>query len=218
MPPHQLLPAQAMRAAGILPAFQHLRSICNYPDARFDDWLVRLAPAAATASAAAEKAVAPAAPTVIVEAPISAADSNLSTAAALPGTLPRGRGRQLRGAGDNARPSVRADSLAELGVSYAVSPRPAGGVAADDAESGITSDIGLMESSQAGAAEERGAFAPGRTDGKALVRRVSRGLEVLDLYCGTGGFALNAAVGGARSVLGVSKRFSLSRVMRSVAG
>ncbi|CAN0421262.1 unnamed protein product, partial [Scytosiphon promiscuus] len=35
-------------------------------------------------------------------------------------------------------------------------------------------------------------FAPGRADAKALVRKLSPGLDVLDLCCGTGGFALNA--------------------------
>ena len=79
--------------------------------------------------------------------------------------------------------------MAELGISYTVSPWQRGAVAALSA-----------------AAEEREAFAPGRAGGKAVVRRVSHGLEVLDLYCGTGGFAMNAAVGKARSALGVRER------------
>ncbi|MCS7258897.1 MAG: class I SAM-dependent rRNA methyltransferase [candidate division WOR-3 bacterium] len=38
---------------------------------------------------------------------------------------------------------------------------------------------------------------------RAKVQRLSKGLEVLDVFCYSGGFALNAALGGAKSVLGI---------------
>ena len=40
-------------------------------------------------------------------------------------------------------------------------------------------------------------------DNRALLREISRGRDVLDCFCYTGGFALNAAAGGARSVTAV---------------
>jgi 23S rRNA (cytosine1962-C5)-methyltransferase len=40
-------------------------------------------------------------------------------------------------------------------------------------------------------------------DNRRLVRDIARGAEVLDCFCYTGGFALNAAAAGARSVLAV---------------
>lgn len=79
------------------------------------------------------------------------------------------------------------------------------------AEPGVTMTVPLgspamvaAAAAAAGEEEEEAAFAPGRMKARALVGEVSRGLEVLDLYCGTGGFALNAAKKGARSVWGVS--------------
>ncbi|CAM9611085.1 unnamed protein product [Chrysoparadoxa australica] len=46
---------------------------------------------------------------------------------------------------------------------------------------------------------------PHRGKGKLLVRELSKGLKVLDLYSGTGGFGLNAGVGGAVEVRCVEK-------------
>jgi len=40
-------------------------------------------------------------------------------------------------------------------------------------------------------------------DNRALLREISRGRDVLDCFCYTGGFALNATAGGARSVIAV---------------
>ncbi|MFQ3621642.1 MAG: class I SAM-dependent rRNA methyltransferase [Spirochaetales bacterium] len=40
-------------------------------------------------------------------------------------------------------------------------------------------------------------------ENRAKIAELSRGKEVWDLYCYTGGFALSAALGGAKSVLGV---------------
>lgn len=179
---------QVMRAAGVSPTFRHLRAICTYPDVRFAPWVAKLAGSSRPAASSSTNG-----PATAVTAPNAKAAPSFdlddgAVVAATAVTAPQGlaprRGRRLRG--EPPRPSVRTNSLAELGLSYTVSPRRRGAVAALSA-----------------AAEEREAFAPGRTGGKAVVRRVSRGLEVLDLYCGTGGFAMNAAVGKARSALGV---------------
>lgn len=191
---------QAMRAAGLLPAFPHLRAVCTYPEERFGAWLERTAAAAAVA-----------------------AESLLGDRSAPPPRPPRGR--RPSGVGDGApRPSIRTTSLAELGLTYAVRgsgsgsslrrrqlqeqrqrqprPRRREGAPAAEAEEGSAETAAMMAA--AAAAEERDAFfAPGRAEVKALVRRLSRGLDVLDLCCGTGGFALNAAAGKARSALGV---------------
>jgi 23S rRNA (cytosine1962-C5)-methyltransferase len=40
-------------------------------------------------------------------------------------------------------------------------------------------------------------------DNRLMIRRLARGRRVLDLYCYTGGFAINAAIGGASEVLAV---------------
>ncbi|CAD7700366.1 unnamed protein product [Ostreobium quekettii] len=40
-------------------------------------------------------------------------------------------------------------------------------------------------------------------DSRAVIRRLAKGQEVLDVYCYSGGFAINAALGGARGVVGV---------------
>lgn len=183
------LTAQVMRAAGVSPTFRHLRAICTYPDVRFAPWVAKLA-GSPRPSASSSSNSGPATTATVPDAkavPSFDFDGGAvvaTTAVTAPQGLALRRGRRLRG--EPPRPSVRTNSLAELGLSYAVSPRRRGAVAALSA-----------------AEEEREAFAPGRAGGKAVVRRVSRGLEVLDLYCGTGGFAMNAAVGKARSALGV---------------
>ena len=51
-------------------------------------------------------------------------------------------------------------------------------------------------------AHKTGSFLDQR-ENRALVRRLARGRVVLDCCCYTGGFALNAAAGGAESVCGV---------------
>ncbi len=45
-------------------------------------------------------------------------------------------------------------------------------------------------------------FYADQRDSRALIRSLAAGKHVLDLYCYTGGFALNAALGGAASVTG----------------
>lgn len=71
------------------------------------------------------------------------------------------------------RPAVVAATVREHGLSYAVS---------------------------AGGAHKTGFFADQR-DNRWLVRQLAKGRSVLDLCCNSGGFAMNAAVGGAAKVV-----------------
>lgn len=206
--------------------FAHLRTICNYTEERFATWFDRqkthlemttasLAAAAAvaptktktktkaTATTGAATAATMLVKTVAIDAPHVGGGSR-EAAAVAPSVIPAPkalRGRRLSGADSNGgRPSVRADSLAELGITYTVSAaRPRVGAATGSMRSVAA---GVEVGARSGVGEEE-AFAPGRAEAKRLVGQVSRGLEVLDLYCGTGGFALNAASGMARSALGV---------------
>ncbi|CAM9589579.1 unnamed protein product, partial [Hapterophycus canaliculatus] len=92
-----------------------------------------------------------------------------------------------------------AAAAAEPSAAKASSAAGGGG---DVASEGLATATAVIKMTHA--MEQREAFfAPGRADAKALVRKLSPGLDVLDLCCGTGGFALNAAAGRARSVLGV---------------
>ncbi|HZT54620.1 MAG TPA: class I SAM-dependent rRNA methyltransferase [Burkholderiaceae bacterium] len=61
---------------------------------------------------------------------------------------------------------------------------------------------GIRYAVQAGGGHKTGFFADQR-DNRRLVQTLARGRRVLDLCCNAGGFALNAAAGGARSVLAV---------------
>ncbi|CAN0340037.1 unnamed protein product [Ectocarpus sp. 6 AP-2014] len=166
---------KAMRAAGAPPAFRHLRALCNYPEDRFSAWLER----------------------IVLDAGGSASPATASSAASPSRPRP---GRRLGGgdADDPPTSSLSTTSLAELGLTYAAATRNAPRRQRREAAGAA-----------AGEAEERQRatffFAPGRAEVKALVRKLARGLDVLDLMCGTGGFALNAAAGGARSVIGVDK-------------
>lgn len=180
---------QAMRAAGAPPSFRHLRPLCNYPEERFAAWFEKI-----VASTAATAAL---------------ASSSSSPALAL--TPPRPpRGRRLGGVGGTPQPSVSATSLAELGISYIagvrihrVSSRRASSPLAKAAEPAAAPTVATTIKTKQDVEQREAFFAPGRADAKALVRKLSPGLDVLDLCCGTGGFALNAAAGKARSVLGV---------------
>lgn len=141
-------------------------------------------------------------------------DANTTAAATV---LPRirRRGKPLPRANDAPLPSVRTDTLAESGIIYHVNSQrktteeAASTIVVEATTAGSMASAGVTVTrfaslSLTAVAEDRmEAFAPGRVVGKEVVRRISRGLNVLDLYCGTGGFAMNAAVGGARSVLGV---------------
>lgn len=187
--PYFLLPARPfhltkrMKEEGLSPSYIHLRSICNYTDHAFDSWLDRTLAAA-----------------------VRGADS--TTTSRTPGS-------------STDEGSVRTETFAELGISYAaVPPRRARSPAitaatreamavANSARVNMKAPAGSAAMvSTATTADEEQAFAPGRTEARALVGELASGLEVLDLYCGTGGFALNAARNGARSVLGVRTRMS----------
>ena len=59
---------------------------------------------------------------------------------------------------------------------------------------------GVRYAVQAGGGHKTGFFADQR-DNRLLVRQLARGRSVLDLCCNSGGFALNAAIGGASKVV-----------------
>ena len=59
---------------------------------------------------------------------------------------------------------------------------------------------GLVYEVEAGTGHKTGFFADQR-DNRWLVRQLSKGRSVLDLCCNSGGFALNAAAGGAAKVI-----------------
>ena len=54
----------------------------------------------------------------------------------------------------------------------------------------------------AGGGQKTGFYCDQR-DNRLMIRRLARGRRVLDLYCYTGGFAINAALGGAAEVLAI---------------
>lgn len=58
---------------------------------------------------------------------------------------------------------------------------------------------GIRYAVQAGGGHKTGFFADQR-DNRMLVRELARGRNVLDLCCNSGGFAMNAVAGGAKSV------------------
>ena len=64
------------------------------------------------------------------------------------------------------------------------------------AEMGLKFEIDLEHGHKTG-------FYLDQRDNRQRVRSIARGRDVLDCFCYTGGFALNAAAGGARSVLAV---------------
>lgn len=200
-----------MRAAGVSPSSSHLRAICNYPESRFSGWFERQTkPCSQSAESPSVSSEASSIWTTTAKACYpngSDGDSVEQFEARSQATFYSLAASQtrLRGSGKLGRPNFRADSLSELGISYIVRSSLSSGKRAPSGVMGAlgTDPISSVTSRVGSAVEVEEAFASGRTEGRALVRRVSRGLEVLDLYCGTGGFALNAAIGGARSSLGV---------------
>ena len=54
-------------------------------------------------------------------------------------------------------------------------------------------------------------------DNRAFVRRAASGARVLDLFCHSGGFALQAAAGGAKEVLGLDRSQQALSAARSAA-
>ncbi|MCX7736625.1 MAG: class I SAM-dependent rRNA methyltransferase [Candidatus Kapabacteria bacterium] len=63
-------------------------------------------------------------------------------------------------------------------------------------ENSIKYSFSLLDSQKTG-------FFLDQKDNRLIVRRISKDLKVLDCYCNLGGFALNAAFGGAKSVVGI---------------
>ncbi len=68
----------------------------------------------------------------------------------------------------------------------------------------VVHEHGVRYRVQAGSGHKTGFFADQR-DNRARLAALSGGRSVLDLCCNSGGFALNAARGGARRVLGVDR-------------
>jgi len=66
----------------------------------------------------------------------------------------------------------------------------------------MVSEHGLRYVTEPGMGQKTGFYCDQR-ENRQLVRGLARGRRVLDAYCYTGGFALNAAAGGAASVVGV---------------
>ncbi|MBK8976923.1 MAG: class I SAM-dependent rRNA methyltransferase [Planctomycetes bacterium] len=64
----------------------------------------------------------------------------------------------------------------------------------------VVTEHGLEYAVSAGRGHKTGFFADQR-DNRQVIRRLARGRAVLDLFCNAGGFALNAARGGAREVV-----------------
>lgn len=63
-------------------------------------------------------------------------------------------------------------------------------------ENEIRYSFSLLESQKTG-------FFLDQKENRLFVRRIAKDLNVLDCYCNLGGFALNSALGGAKSVIGV---------------
>jgi len=63
-------------------------------------------------------------------------------------------------------------------------------------------ELGITYKVMLGRGQKTGFYCDQR-DNRKLIRELSRGRQVLDIFCYTGGFALNAAKGGAQKVAGV---------------
>ncbi len=66
----------------------------------------------------------------------------------------------------------------------------------------ITSECGVKLSISLSSGQKTGYFLDQRLN-RLFLRSISRGRNILDLYCNQGGFALNSAIGGAKSVTAV---------------
>ncbi|CAM9621727.1 unnamed protein product [Discosporangium mesarthrocarpum] len=207
---------QLMHKAGIPPTFAHLRIICTKTEPDFSVWILKMIKGAQHASANGRPARAsPAGPHGLPPHPKALSPPQPGSK-----TVKLTQGRPLRVTQNDdlhGVPGARRVGIckvAELGISYRVVEADLGGWPSAPSpraprvvsEGGDGSGLGLGLGVGVGEA-----FWPGRKDARALVREVGQGLRVLDLHCGTGGFALNAAKGGANSVLGVDR---LDRVIR----
>ena len=87
--------------------------------------------------------------------------------------------------------AVDADAAAREGIERPPPVRPA--------ETQVV-EHGVRFAVQPGSGHKTGFFADQR-DNRQMVRALARGRRVLDLFCHAGGFALNAAAGGAKAVV-----------------
>ena len=165
-----------MRDAGVSPAFSDLRAICNYTESRFSDWLERHTnpiPHGAASSSINREALP--SRTAASKTTDSKGAGDVGSDAEAAGLQSQPYRSVVRGSGEAARPSFRADSLAELGISYAVrSLFPNGERVPSAAAMGASGKASIppTRSSLGSAVAGEEAFAPGRTRGRALVRKV----------------------------------------------
>jgi 23S rRNA (cytosine1962-C5)-methyltransferase len=80
-------------------------------------------------------------------------------------------------------------------------------------EKGIISEHGLRFSVDIAAGHKTGFYLDQRRN-RQRVRALAEGRDVLDCFCYTGGFTLNALTGGAKSVLSVDSSFSAFELLR----
>lgn len=66
----------------------------------------------------------------------------------------------------------------------------------------IIKELGLNYRVSLGSGQKTGYYCDHR-ENRALIRELARGRRVLDAFCYTGGFALNASVGGAQKIVGI---------------
>lgn len=66
----------------------------------------------------------------------------------------------------------------------------------------LIQELGLTYKIALGTGQKTGYFCDHR-ENRSMIRRLARGRRVLDVFCYTGGFSLNAAIGGAQQVVGV---------------
>eukprot|EP00611_Tribonema_gayanum_P031058 TRINITY_DN8835_c0_g1_i2.p1 TRINITY_DN8835_c0_g1~~TRINITY_DN8835_c0_g1_i2.p1 ORF type:complete len:760 (-),score=173.98 TRINITY_DN8835_c0_g1_i2:2544-4823(-) len=215
----RILPRMAaMSARGLTPQFPHIRPITVYTDIMFERWLNSIAPAK-PALAVAEG----------LEIGLEVASSNpniMGGRLVFPSTLepptPDTDQLAIRGAlSDNlAAPAVpsmipfaaTADgtgrrSGGRIRMLDALQPASKHSVGASVQET--TAELGLKYLIPTPGASGRGPprlpFLPGRQAARETARDLARNLRCLDLYSGTGGFALNCALGGASEVVAVEK-------------
>ena len=116
----------------------------------------------------------------------------------------RGRAPQARDrarAGEQHRPATRCTSAAKATCcSSRASPRAAARCSAREPRARVIEERGVRYAIDVRAGHKTGFYLDQR-DNRALVRGLSQGRDVLDCFCYSGGFALNAALGAARSVL-----------------
>jgi 23S rRNA (cytosine1962-C5)-methyltransferase len=80
----------------------------------------------------------------------------------------------------------------------------------------IIKELGLNYKVALGSGQKTGYYCDHR-ENRALIRDLSRGRRVMDAFCYTGGFALNASVGGAQKVLGIDSSESAIELARENA-